>query len=249
MLCHVSSGASSILFAEAQRKRKRRRRVLRLSVSAAVLFAEAWRHCALRTERRGDACTWRASPSGSIHALSFGAFCFDGGAQAKLSVFGAREVRWPWPLREEEVEQEQRRVEWLVRVERCAGDLCVGVQCADERGDFDEAADFCFCDDARRGFHGWGYHCDGFLKHRASFTRFGRKFGRRDTVGVAMALHADADALELSFALNGKRCRFANSNADEGAIKLPRRASKWRLAVSVGLNSVAQVAIVGFANS
>ena len=63
----------------------------------------------------------------------------------------------------------------------------IGVQC-DDGDEFEGDADFCFCDDGRRGR---GYHCGGFLKHRASFTRFGWKFGARDTVGVArsMALH------------------------------------------------------------
>ena len=172
-------------------------------------------------DRRGTDCWIRRRTECIVFCSDF-EFLFDGTRSDRVSVFGRESVN----------DSDGNAVyQWFVAVTKCDGDVCIGMQCGDSWN-----VDGDFCD----GVSGWGYHCDGFLKNNASFTRFGWKYGERDTIGVILRV-SDKGKL-LQFALNGRVCT-------ESAIEMPRCEGAFRLAVSVGLNSIAQLLLVGFAKT
>ena len=122
---------------------------------------------------------------------------------------------------------------------KCDGDICIGLQLKSINKNDNNNGDFCDKN------NGWGYHCDGFMKHNGSFSRYGWKYGEKDTIGVILNLNDST----LKFSLNGKLC------TNDNGLSLPKKHNTtnnddnsliYRLGVSVGLNSVAQLTIIGF---
>lgn len=203
------------------------RKIYRLKVAPDLL-----RHSERRSmsrDRRGTDCWVQPSFRNLVFRSEF-EFVFDGKSSDRLSVFGRERVR---------CDNGASVSQWFVAVVKCDGDVCIGLQCIDGKEgvqplDAEDGGDFCDV------VSGWGYHCDGFMKHRASFSRFGWKYGERDTVTVILAVSDKGSVLQ--FALNGTMC-------PQPAVAMPRGGGSYRLAVSVGLNSFAQLLLVGFSKS
>ena len=145
--------------------------------------------------------------------------------------------------------------QWFILVHECMGDLCVGVL-LDVGGERIEqignADSFDFCDHDI----GWGFHCDGFSKHEQSYERYGRRFGAKNDV-IAVELNVEHGT--LAFSVNGQS--FGAAFADLPTVTMSAASAEdservnvfdsgkrcsYRLAVSMGLNSVSKVSILGF---
>lgn len=223
----VSPATSFVVLSVRRRKRSgKMRKIYKLTVNRDLVKSGM---CCLN--RRGTDRWLRSEAlSSSIVFLSDFEFVFDGKRSDRESVFGRKRV-----ISTESESEDKSLYQWFVAVIKCDGDLCIGLQRDD--GIDESKFDGDFCDEAS----GWGYHCDGFMKNNGSFTRYEWKYGQCDTVGVLLTVSAEGSSLQ--FALNGTLC-------PQSACKLPDCTTMpCRLAVSVGLNSFAQLLLIGFSKS
>ena len=240
MLYHLNYSVSppwtTILFEE--QNKEKQHKIYKLNLDSKILKTKQNN----TIKRRGNDFWDKNCLNSSYSAITFLSdfeLYFNGNYSQRFSIFGTQYISLKDILNNNEMEGNEEEtnngtIQWFVLVNECEGDICVGFQSMKQSKN-ESVGDFC---DRSNGF---GYHCDGFLKHNASFTRYGWKYGKHDTIGIILNLNHNT----FKFSLNGKPCSKQN------AIKIPQQTtnsdSTYRLAVSVGLNSVAQLSIIGFA--
>merc|ERR1712244_42115 len=105
---------------------------------------------------------------------------FNGNYSQRFTIFGTQYIS---PIIMKNNQNNNNIIQWFVLVNKCDGDICIGLQLISKSKKNNKSnveIDFC------NKINGWGYHCDGFLKHNGSFSRYGWKYGKYDTIGIIL---------------------------------------------------------------